>query len=329
MAIVSINEIHDGGEGSCELQGSKSVRSYTHPVRIITDDPHDGAWEIMLALPALGTSMADVLSTLRPVALGDPPAVVAADPYAFLISKLPKRDAKSKIIWTAPLRFSTDRPLKPNPLDDPPVIEWDTEEVTISRHFDIDGKAILNAAGDFFADGVRAEVQYWTASIKINMAEVPTWLPNYRNAINAAAFTIDGYTVPAYCAKIKRIHISRWQFRNDVAYKEIQIVLKIVDGTIVDKDGNPLDTWRKAILNQGVYCFVDFDDETFPTLHTRCSDDSGVLCNRPQLLDADGYQLRAEDVQTDPTLANFIFARVFPECDFSVFALSYTPSSGS
>ena len=108
MAIISVKQVGPGRSATAKLNGRKEVRTHTQPWRVICNSPYDTSYEVQAAFPAIGTQHPN-------------------DQYAFLISKDPTADSKSKMIWMMSLVYSTERPRSDNPSADPVDIEWDSD----------------------------------------------------------------------------------------------------------------------------------------------------------------------------------------------------------
>jgi hypothetical protein len=267
MAIVSVKEIHDGRGGDDSIKSNKSVRKHDRVFRVIADSPYDGSFEVLLALPRLGS--------LHP-----------RDLRAFCTGRNVNNESKSKLVWIGKLIYSTEREQNENPLAVPAAIEWDTDTSTEPFYFDADDKPILNAAGDYFEDTVKDEVSLWTVEITKNLPFVPAWLNGYRNAVNSDFILIDGLPIDVGMAKIKKIHISKWQQTNDIWFRELHLTIKIQD------------SWVKKILHQGLRCLVGNPLSPGDFLLMRCQDSNGKDATKPMLLNEDGTQMY---LPIDPT----------------------------
>jgi hypothetical protein len=272
MAIVSVSEIHDGREGGTDLSDKKSVRTTTRCFRVTTDSVYDADWEVCRALPYVGSPH-------------------PKDPNAYLVSKRAKNESFSKYVWIATLKYTTDRPREENPCDDPAVIEWSTDTVQEPFDFDAAGDPILNSALDPFADRLKDEVSYWTVAITKNLPFVPTWINDYRDAVNSDFCYIDGVPIDIGMAKVKSIRIGKWQYRNDFGYRELQLTLKIKDD------------WKKHVLDQGLYCWIDDPLNPGYEMWVPCGDENGKDVKKPAILDGSGHQVPP---RTTPTSSSFL-----------------------
>jgi hypothetical protein len=145
--------------------------------------------------------------------------------------------------WTIEATYSSkpikDNQAEENPLNRPAQIEIETASYRRAIWQDIDGKATLNSAGDYFDPPIEIDVAYWTFRVKKNVADIPTWILDYENAVNNAAFTIRGLSVGQYEAKISNIRVGDLKIEGDYQYfeftyqmerrREKWIPLKILD----------------------------------------------------------------------------------------------------
>jgi len=100
-----------------------------------------------------------------------------------------------------------------NPLNDPILISWSSQQYSEVRAYDIYGNPIVNSAGFPFASLPPITVAGVLITIRRNYANIPSWILNYVNAVNNAVWTVDGVSIAAGAAKVENINISEWQFR--------------------------------------------------------------------------------------------------------------------
>jgi hypothetical protein len=287
MAIVSVVEIPDGRGGGDSLKKSMGSRKHTRSFRVTTSSNYDGSHEVLLALQNLGS-------------------VHPTDSSAYCQSRKADPDGKSKKVWIARLEYSTDRTATENPLADPAVIEWDTDSRMEPFFRDINGDVIANSAGEPFEDTVKDDVSFWTITITKNISYMPTWIDTYRDAVNSDAVLIDGKVIAAGTAKIKKIHVGKWQVRNNIPYRELNLVIKIQD------------SWKKYVLDQGLHCVM----ASGPLAGTLffCMDGVGSFATKPMLLDGSGGQLSVP--LDDPSHAVFLEFDIRNSKAFSVLPLN-------
>jgi hypothetical protein len=258
MAIVSVKEIHDDRGGDVSV-GKKSVRKHVRRFRVITNSPYDGSYEVLSApgLPRLGS--------LHP-----------SDVRAFANHAKADNDAKSKFLWYVTVDYTTERERSENPLSDPAAIEWDSDTTQEIFTKDRQGNYILNSAGDVYADPVKGDKSNWTIVIAKNLAMVPFWIDNYRDAVNSDTVMVDGIVYAPDKLKVKKLHVSKWQMRNDIWYRELQLTLKTSD------------SWKKVVLDHGLHC----KDPSDSSKRIRCTlDDGRTPATKSVLLDGSGNKL--------------------------------------
>lgn len=285
MAVVSIEEIHNGREGGDEAGDEKSKAELTRCWRVRTDSNYDGADTVLNAFPGVG-------------------AQHLSNPYLFIRRRRAVNESNSKRLWIVTLNFSNDtgQQKSENPLMDPAKISWSTETSQEPAFVDKDENAILNSAGDYYEDGVNVEVSFWVAKIRKNLGYVPSWINSYRNAINSDPVTIDGVPVNARSAKVKSIGIGEWEQRNKIWYRVFDLSIKIQD------------TWVKYILDQG----LRRKDPSDSTKRIRCIGEDGKDATRPVLLDGSGGQL----ANPSPSTAVANEHHIFPELPFAFLPLN-------
>lgn len=207
--------------------------------------------------------------------------------------------AKDKHNWIVTANYDSSFELTENPLFQPAAISWDGENFEEVAIFDRDNKAILNSAGDPFENLFRERTRRIISIVK-NVSAVPDWIITSEDAVNSAAFLVDGFAVPSGKAKLGAPRLGQWQLRNGTRFREMSMMMKL------NKDGwtsQPLDagfrykdsTSRKIIVS---------DDGTLPTTPV-CLNGSGAVLANPS-----------------PTNAVFGSFNVYPAYDFNLLPLS-------
>lgn len=198
--------------------------------------------------------------------------------------------------WTIEAEYSS-KPIKENqseenPLNRPARIRWRTANYRQAIWRDINGQGILNSAGDYFDPPVEVDRAYWTVSVSKNVADVPTFILDYENAVNNAAITVGGVVIGQYEAKISDIDISELKIEGDYQYFEFSYTLE-----------RRREKWIPLkVLDQG----LRFKSEAS---RKHIMDDSTPKrpVASPRLLDGAG------NVLSDPTPANAVYR------DFTVY----------
>jgi len=292
MSIIQISELHEGRGGSAALQKNKGIRKHTRVFRVVTDNQFDTSKDVLNVLPSLGS--------LHP-----------RDSAAYCTDVAVTNESFSKLVWKVTLSYSTERELNKNPLLIPAAIEWSSSATQYGFVLDAEGNPIMNSANDWFAEQVKGERSFWTVNITKNLAVVPAWVLTYPDAVNENATTIDGVSVPAKCAKVSSISISKVQTSNDISYREVKLGIKI----------NP-DTWTKKIVDQGRNYLLTNDDGS--KILTQCYDKNGK--HGVQLLDGEGKllwtKLEAQGEEYEPGDEQYLEYDIYPLKDFSALPLS-------
>lgn len=276
MAVVYAKEIHVGREGGGEFSGNATA---TRVWRVKTDSVYDGPGVAINAtgVPDYGNPHPD-------------------DVNLFVDRIRAVNESFSKYVWIVTVSYKQSVLGKSaNPLADPAEITWNTETETRPVFADKDGNAILNSAKDYYEDGVSGEFSQWCVKSKRNVWPVPTWINNYRDAINSDSVYLDGILFTARQLKVSGISIGTTQIRNGVLFRTVETTFKAKD------------SWAKSILDQGTRCYLeDFG-------HYAAYDKDGVKITKPILLDGSGGKL------SNPTPATAVFNThyIYPEQPFS------------
>ena len=308
MAIISVKQIGPGRTATAKLNGRKEVRTHTQPYRVICSSVYDTSYEVQAAFPAIGSQH-------------------ISDPYAYLVSKDPVADSKAKMVWIVPLVYSTERPRGTDPTADPVDIEWDTDTAMEPYLFDRRGVPMLNSAGDSYGEAIKGEKAYWTIICTSNQLFIPSWIDYYKNAVNSDSCCIDGiFFDPGQC-KIKKIHISRWQTREEYRYRVLSITIKAATNPVINLTYGAAQVpgWSKNVIDEGLRCLVSIpawdpdNDYLLP-----CTDDHGRPVVKAAALDGSGGQLRGTGDKGPPTPDQIVYNSfdIYPVLPFSALPLN-------
>lgn len=211
-----------------------------------------------------------------------------------------KRDPKTKWYHYVDVKWSSaqlsqeerDREVE-DPLDRPPIINWSSRDEVEAMFADIDGLATVNSAGDYYDPPLERIVGCWTATVEANVATVPAAILDYGNAVNDAAFTIDGISIPQGAARIAAIGIPSEMEENGVEFRRFSYTLEFRRPHPVDyhqvldpETGDPVDPepWDDIVLDQGLR-------EIISAGVVQITDDEGNFINSPVPLDGAGLRL--------------------------------------
>lgn len=224
-----------------------------------------------------------------------------SDPDAWCRSVRARNEDYSKKVWTIEAEYSTDREINISPTADPAEISWDTENYQRAYFKDRSGYGITNSAGDPYDPPPEGDDSRWTVTVTKNVDVVPTWLLTYRDAVNSAAFNLDGLAIPAGAAKIMSVKIGKWEKRSIFWYRTVSITMAI------DSAG-----WQLSLLDAGFRAISGSNRVNI----TNAGDGENVT--GPVPLNGSGVVL------TNPTPSTCVFRNfdIYPSKDFSVLPLS-------
>lgn len=265
-------------------KNSKGIRTYSRVYILTTDSKTENEYDVGShpSLPYIGEQH-DV------------------DTEAYCID-LEITQTNGYVGWEAKAVWSTEFELAQNPTDDPAIIEWDGESYQKVAMWDRNGRAILNSAGDFFDPPLMMDDDRAIVTIQKNLAAVPSWIFLYRNAVNAASFTVDGISVAEELAKIQSLRVGSRQFRNGTSFRTLTITM------CLQADG-----WDLAPLDQG-FRKIGYGG----ALENIRNDGDNERPTAPVPLDGSGGVLQ----YPSPTNAFYIEALVYHARDFSVLPLT-------
>jgi hypothetical protein len=300
MAIISFKEIHHGRDGGIELKrdGGQLTR-YSRVFRVKTDYSGDEATVILAhaSSPRIGSPY-------------------PWDATAYCQRVIPRNESFSKRVWLVTAAYSNEREITADPLSEPAVIEWSSEQFQKIAVLDKNDEAIVNSAGDEWDPPAEMDDSRWTATIRKNVAAVPSWLFAYQDRINAAGFTLDGLAIPAEVAKMQAIRIGGQQERNGTDYRVLQITMhfrtRVTTGTL-DISG-----WTLRIMDAGFRQKVEVGTTGTYEMQNIKNDGDGQKITAPVALDGSGLVL------SDPTATTIVFLpfEVYDTADFSALPLT-------
>lgn len=206
--------------------------------------------------------------------------------------------------WQVAVGYSNESELRENPLDDPAVITFDDEQYQKPITKDLDGKAIVNTAGDPYDPPPMIDDGRISVTITKNLPDIPTWWLSYKDVVNSDTFTVRGLSVSPRLAKIQRRSISDWKYRNDIRYLEVSLTIHL------DEDG-----WNVKPLNAGFRRKFNGDERELITMTNENGETEYPPAPVP--LDASGIEI------VDPTPDNVIYGdhKAYKEKPFSVLPL--------
>lgn len=187
-----------------------------------------------------------------------------------------------------------------NPLLDLPIVKPTSGMITRALTRDIDGKAILNTAGDPIIQTV--EDNTIGLSITANVPYVYSSFLALRNTCNVAAITVSGINISAKAARfvLPANWVSEPKARNDIQYLEFTYELLIDEYDL--HYGRP--------LNAGFRTKTGLVPERLKTI----TNGDGSEISEPAMLDEDGFYIP----DATPDDAFFLTVKKYPTADYSI-----------
>ena len=280
MAVTYVGELSEGRRA----QNSKGVRTYTRVFRLTTSSQTDDAYTVGSkgSLPVIGNTH-------------------PSDGNAYC-SDLDVQCVRGWRIWDVTATYSTERVLSSTPTSDPTYITWDTEQFQKPATQDKDGKGVVNSAGDPFIPPEQMDDSRRIVTVQKNLANVPTWILSYQDAVNSDAFTIDGRSIAIGEAKMQRVSVGPPEIRNGVTFRQVTFVIAL------QRDG-----WAFKLLDQGYNERRLITTDGKKVIHI-----NGQIPSSPVLLDGNGF------AQLDPDSASAVFLtfNVYKQQPFSSLPLT-------
>lgn len=279
MTVTFVEELAAARKG----KNTKGIRTYTRAFLLTTSSQSEGPYAVgsHASLPVIGSAHDE-----DPAAYCNDISIDCTNPWKG---------------WTATYNYTTEvGTFDPNPLFEPAVIEWDGENFEEPAPYDLNGDATLNSAGDPFEDLMRERSRRVVTIVK-NIGNVPAWILDSEDAVNSAAFTLDGFPIATNKARLKAPRIGRWQNRNGIAYREMTMVITL------NKNG-----WTSTPIDRG-FRFKNGSGDRI-----RITNDDGTDISAPVCLDGTGLVL------TNPTPSTAVYASfdLYPAYDFNLLPLT-------
>ena len=265
MAIIEVKEIWQGRGGDGDL---KAGRRHARIFRVKTNSNLDSEVEATES----GTPK-----------LGD---FHPSDNLAFCQNVRADQEVFSPRVWIITCSYSTELELTTNPLSDPTVFTWDTEQFQRVVAIDLNGNAVVNSAGYFYDPPIEADDSRLSVTMTRNEANVPAWFLNIQDVLNSDPVTIDGLSVPAERAKIQKVSAGKQQFRNKTGSRVVTATIHIQRRT-----------WQAELQDVG---FMEIKPDPDSTERRHIMDDDGNPVSSPVPLDGSGKKL------VNPTFSNVI-----------------------
>lgn len=298
MAVTEVS-LRIPAEGSIDQRGQ---RSYTAEYKVVTDDADDGADVILSAsgLPGPGDSYGSGAN------------------IAFFVSSSARRETKlatGGAVWHVtvsygPYDWATATPVGP-PTDWPIKFRFEPEEFERPCIVDVDGNAILNSAGQPFAEPIMREDsrRVWVVTRNEALSGFdPVAAELFANKLNL--YTWNGAAPKT--VKAKPYVTGDIQYSQELGGFWFPVTYRF--------HYNP-DGWAEAPLDRG---FSELDTSTSPPKLKNIKDKEGQDVKEPALLDGSGSRL------ADPSPGNEVFLEyhIYEAVDFAPMNLDLSQILG-
>lgn len=241
MAVTSVRERFNGRDGDF---GALDELTTTRTFLVTTNNKYDTALNIR------GETVGLLPRYLEPHPLN----------FYFTCRRLViTQMANTATVWEATATYSTapasqddqDRANHENPVNRP--VRTTTEGVTREKYVnkDKDGKPFANSAGDYYPSQV-VDDDRCVIQVTKNVAYRTSTIFTFSNSLNAAAYSIDGWTIAAKCGKIGRFKYSEPQEENGFLYYVLTCEINVL---------NHADDWKISLLDEG-FNYLDSGTKT-------------------------------------------------------------------
>jgi hypothetical protein len=205
MAVTNLGEDPAGREAD----NNKGIRTYSRQWKLETSLKTDDEYAVGSAsgLPLIGSAH-------------------PSDAGAFCQS-LSVRCTNPWKGWTVTASYSSEYELNTNPTLDPAVINWGSEQFQRVAFEDTSGHAILNSFGDYFDPPAMIDDSRETVTITKNLAAVPSWLLEYKDAVNNDSFSIDGFSIGIGKAKMQSVTVAAKEKRNGTTFYPVTFTIHL------------------------------------------------------------------------------------------------------
>ena len=239
MAVTNLGE----DPGGRSATNSKGVRTYSRRWKLETSSESDDAYAVGSAsgLPLIGSAH-------------------PSDAGAFCVSLQVENNNPWKG-WVVTAEYSSEYELTTNPINDPAIITWGSEQFQKVAVEDTSGHAIVNSFGDYYDPPAMMDDSRRTVTITKNLAAVPSWILSYQDAVNSDAFTIDGFNVAIGKAKMQSVTVAAKEKRNGTSFYPVTFtihlqkngwLLELMDAGMRYKSGGAIavfETGQPGMLN--------------------------------------------------------------------------------
>lgn len=296
MAIVSVDELFESRQGAWT---TNEGRKYTRVFRVLTNNQYDGP---NVAIQAAGINRGDQYLP-QGSDLG-----LEQDTNAYCNTLSAVQEEGDSLGWIVTAEYGPYSTLwagggpAQNPLLQPIDVSWSERDQEVVADMDVDGKAIVNTAGDPYDPPIMDDDPRQVITIVRNeaMLNLPL-LQLYRKAVNSDVFA--GYN--PLMVRVVSI-LPKSVFHQDIGwYYQVTYEFEALPPW---SQYAGLYGWRRTVLNQGLR---SINSTTGNLQHVTIN---GIPVTEPVLLDKNGYYK-----QNNPNVPYYNVYQLRPELPFAAF----------
>ena len=198
----------------------------------------------------------------------------------------PKQRSDDPSVWDVTVNYGSvtedEKQKQDNPLAKPPRVSWghtQFQKIVEQAYLVTNGtkagslSSVCNSAGIPFDPPPEVDASRLSLSIIYNLAQVPTWVLDYQDAVNQNSLSIEGVSFNARTLKCN-VTVGEWQVENDVTYRQVTLQLQARQ-----------ETWDLQLVDRGYQQLVNTN------ILEPLTDDDGNRFDKPQLLNGSGGKL--------------------------------------
>lgn len=291
MAVIAIREVWTGPRKG--NQDTTTVE-YERNFQVQTDSFKDGPLTVLNApgLPGLLEAYVEPNGTV--------------DTTAFCSRREPTQDQNNGMIWLVRCFYTDD--VTASPWTAPPEIEWGSVDYQQPIYQDLDGKAVVNSAGEMFDPPVTRDDSRPTLIVKRwEMADPGANIVKYKDAVNSDFF----YGQAPLTVKVKSITTQQRDYGKFTLWR-----------TTYTFHIRP-ETWRLKLLDAGYVELITLGGFALPfNLGKRAIlDVTGHPVSRQWPLDGVGHAVQIDSTKPIWGQLSYLNFRLYNELPFAGLAL--------
>lgn len=221
------------------------------------------------------------------------------------------QEPASPLHWIYEASYRYDSGEEENPIERPPDIEWRANFHDEAIEQDLDGKILLNSAGDRPDRPVVRRKAYPLAIVTKNVEPFPEWWRDVAmqqgQCTNELLYSLDGLSIDPLHSNLLQVTLSPVKIENDIEYRVARFDIECA-----------LDEYKLRLLDEGMRQ-KKVDGGVWKKEHILGADKQPVT--QPVPLDGAGSPLVPSLTATPPLTAVYLDFNGFHKYDFNNFPL--------